>query len=452
MALNNQIETVGTKKVPFGPDTEKAIVSLIFEQPEFFTTIGQHLSHKFFSLVEAQYIVGIVEQLYDETGSVPPRGIVKDYALKDLTVDHDYEPILELIERKSNPREIPFIKNELIRWARDQAFGLLYSEEGLKAYELGDYSTLESIFEQAKRITDVSDNGLFFFEQPELLFHKDLEQKYTCGFPKLDRLLNEGGPTKKEVHCWMAGTGVGKSILLPHSGMANVKRGCNVLHVSLELSKVKTALRYAGGLSKVEVAKRYEPDNRKKILNTLEKAKKSYRGDLAIYEFSPNEISIMHLSNLIDQLRKNKNWNPDVLIIDYLELMIASKTSDNTKEYLKQKTVATEIRQLARNENLLIFTATQTNRDDPKAKQGSGPSVATTGRVAESYGKMMPMDYVVSANQDYDEYNSDQPRLRLFVAKNRNGPKNKTIHVDINYKNFHMKEREKPTKFAGAKK
>ena len=289
---------------------------------------------------------------------------------------------------------------------------------------------------------------MFFFKESELLFIKDLEKRYTTGFPKLDTWLNEGGPTKGEVVCYMAGTGVGKSILLPHSGMANVKRGSNVLHVTLELSKVKTALRYAGGLANVEVAARYEPANRKKMNTAIEKAEKSYRGDLAIYEFSPNEVSISHLAQLIDQLRKNKGWNTDVLVIDYLELMIAARPSDNANEYHRQKTVATELRQLARNEKILVFTATQMNRDDPKSKNGPGPATAGLSRVSESYGKMMPMDYVISANQEMDEYNTDQPQLRLFVAKNRNGPKNTKMTVSINYSTFHMEEK-RTTKLPG---
>lgn len=440
--LAKTIEEVG-EAVPFGPNTEKAIVSLVFDKPEFFTSIIQYLSHKFFRTAEARYVIGIVEKLYAENDVVPPRNIVKDFALRALTVEDDYEPIIKLIDRPTDHKELPFIKKELLKWARDRAFGMLYSDDGLNAYEAQDYEKLEEIFEQAKRITDVSDNGLFFFNEPDLLFKKDLEKKYTSGFSKLDLYLNEGGPTKKEVLCWMAGTGVGKSILLPHAGMANVKRGCKVLHITLELSKVKTALRYAGGLANVEVSKRYEIPNRKKIMEVMEKAKKTYGGDLAIYEFSPNEISIHHLKQLIDQLRKSKNWNPDVLVIDYLELLTCTKEKAKSDEYLRQKMVATEVRQLARNEELLIFTATQTGRDDPKAagKGAGGPQVAGTGKVAESYGKLMPMDYVISANQEMEEYNSDTPQLRLFIAKNRNGPKNKTIPVNINYNTFKMEEK-----------
>jgi len=439
VGLTEDIENVG-QTTTFGPETEKAIVSLVFEQPEFFTSVCRNLSPEFFKTAEAKWVMGVVTDLYEEIGEIPPRKIVKDRALHKLTVEDDYEPIIELIDRPSDRREIPFIKNALLKWARDRAFGLLYDDEGLLAYEAGDYERLEEIFEQAKRITDVSDNGLWFFENPEILFDINLEKHYTCGFSKLDIILNDGGPTKKEVVCWMAATGGGKSILLCHSGIANLKRGCKVLHVTLELSKVKTALRYAGAISGYEVHKRW--DNKKEIISALNKLHKSYGGDLAIYEYSPNEISINHISQLLDQLRRKRKWVPDILVIDYLECMIASRNVDNKDEYHKQKTVSTEIRQLARNEDLLIFTATQTNRETPNSRNVLGSNVSGMSRVAESYGKLMPMDYVVSANQQEEEYNPDgQSQIRLFVAKNRNGEKNKTVHIKIDYKTFKMEEK-----------
>ena len=61
-------------------------------------------------------------------------------------------------------------------------------------------------------------------------------------------------------------------------------------------------------------------------------------------------------------------------------------------------------------------------------------------KVAESYGKMMPMDYVVSINQTLEEYTDGI--IRLYIAKNRNGPKFKTITARINYNTMSVEEDE----------
>jgi len=432
-----EVEQVG-ETTPFGPNTEKSIIALAFDNPEFFSIVGRYLTHKYFRLSETQYVYAIIEKLFEDTEHIPTRDIVRDEALKNLTVDDDYEPILEVIEREADRREIPFIKKELQRWAQEAAYGQLYSEEGITAYERNDYEEIERLFEEARKITDVTTNGLTFFEDVGLIFERDSRSTLTSGFPKLDQCIEGGGPAKGECFCWMAPTGVGKSILLPHSGIACLKRGANVLHVTLELSKVKTALRYAGAISNVEIHKRFEPQYRQKMVTALDKARNTYSGDLKIFEFPPDEISVNEIYHLITQLRKQKNWHPDVLVVDYLELMISRRKTDNDKDYTRQKQVATQLRGVAKNEDMLVFTATQTNRDDPKSKNPG--QVLGVNKVAESYGKMMPMDYVVSANQDADEYQGTTPQLRLFVAKNRNGKKNEVVRIKVNYQTMRMEE------------
>lgn len=434
-----EIEEVGDS-VPFGPDTEKAILSLAFESPDFFSTVGTYLSDKHFRLAETRFVFALLKKMWEETNYLPTREMIRDRAFKELTVDDDYEPVLEIIERESDRREIPFIKKEMTNFARDRAFGVLFSEEGISAYEAHDYEKLENIFNEARKITDVTANGLTFFDELNILWDKSDRSTLTSGFAKVDRMIEGGGPAKGEILCWMAPTGVGKSILLPHSGIACMKRGANVLHITLELSIAKTALRYAGAISNVEVHKRFEPDSRSKMMQALERVKTTYKGDLKIFEFPPDEISVDQIYHLINQLRRQWNWHPDVVVIDYLELMISRRDSDNVSDYVKQKQVATQLRGLAKNEDVLVFTATQTNRMDPKSKQGGGSGLIGLNRVAESYGKMKPMDYVLSANQEMDEYNNDNPQLRLFFAKNRNGQKNKVIPVSINYRTFRMAE------------
>lgn len=431
----NEVEQVGNS-TPFGPSTEKSIISLAFDHPDFFSSVGSYLSDKHFRLVETRYLFVLIKQMWDETGFVPTKSMLRDRALKELTVDDNYEPILEIIDREPNKREVPFVKKEMTNFARDRAFGVLFSEEGINAYEAQDYDRLELIFNEARKITDVTTNGLTFFDELNILWDQDDRTVFTCGFPKLDRLIEGGGPAKGEVFCWMAPTGVGKSILLPHSGIACMKRGCNILHITLELSKKKTSLRYAGAISNIEIHKRFQQTERSKMIESLERAKSLYKGSLKIFEFPPDEVSVDQIYHLITQLRRQENWHPDVIVIDYLELLISRRDSDNVNDYTKQKQVATQLRGVARNEDVLIFTATQTNRPEGKNEDG----VIGLNRVAESYGKMKPMDYVVSANQRLDEYNSDTPQLRLFVAKNRNGQKNATINISVNYKTFKMSE------------
>jgi len=312
-------------------------------------------------------------------------------------------------------------------------------------------STESGSIECAKEHLIETEHGLLPADKCGNVLVKTISGLQRCNIVETGEIKNLYDLQIPGPHIWYtSGIQSHNSILLPHSGIACMKRGANILHITLELSKVKTALRYAGAISNVEVHRRFEPQNRARMVTALEKAKTMYNGDLKIFEFPPDEISVVHIYQLIDKLRKQDNWHPDVLVIDYLELLISRRASDNDKEYNKQKQVSTQIRGVAKNEDVLIFTATQTNREDPKAKKGPGGGVIGINRVAESFGKMMPMDYVVTANQELDEYNNDHPQLRLWVAKNRNGQKNKKVTISINYKTFRLSEL-KPKKLGGTR-
>jgi replicative DNA helicase len=424
---------------PFGPNEEKAIISLAFTAPEFFSSVGQHIDTKYFHLPEVKFVHAIISSLYEKHEVMPTREMVRDIAMKQLSVDDDYQRILDVVDRPSDPREIPTIKDTVIDWARSKAYGLLYDEEAIDAYESGDYDKISEIFENAQRIVDVSQAGDEFFKTYKDIFNLDFEEKLTTGFRDLDRLINEGGPTRGEVFVWMAPTGVGKSLTLVNSGAMCFRSNLKVLHVTLELSKTKTKIRYAGVFSRIPTTLRIQ--NKEKVEAAIEKERSSHTGDIIIYEFPPDEISVDTIYQIIKWLKKSKNWVADVVIIDYLELMMSKRSYYNKDDYVRQKRVATEIRGLAQSEHVLVFTATQTNRELGARKEksegggqgggGGGGGVIDINRAAESYGKMMPSDYVVSINQNSEEYAAG--RFRFYVAKNRNGFKFKTISAKVDY-------------------
>jgi hypothetical protein len=233
------------------------------------------------------------------------------------------------------------------------------------------------------------------------------------------------------------------SIMLVNNAMANVLAGRNVLYITLELSDVLSALRGLGVLTNKSINKR-RFDARAEMLAIVKKVRASGVGDLAFHEFPPDEISVDEIYALIDHLKRSKGWVPDVICVDYLELMRSRRATDNREEYAKQKAVATQVRGLANNENALVFTATQTNRSGNTEGQ-----IIDVTKIAESYGKSMPMDYLVSLNQSQEDYNQQYNNQHvsvhpapaiMYIAKNRNGPKFQSVPIEINYNTMSIKE------------
>jgi len=413
------------------PIEEKSLISLAFDEPEFFSFIVDRIKDEYITSDECRLILALIKHYHKHNAEIPTREFVRNSVLKHIDVDSaNYEELLELFSFKINPRDYKIIKQNIIKWLQSKAYGAIFSEEAIEAYRSGEYNKIHEIIENASRIQDIGDNGMWFFDNIEMLFKQDVEIKYTTGFTALDAIVNEGGPTKGDVLVWMAPTGVGKSIAIVNNAAACIYRKLNVLHITLELSWWKTALRYCGVFSKIPIGSRHS--QHEYITRVLRKLKETCGASLAIFEYPPDDISVDTILALVDHLYKTRKWRPDVIAIDYLELLLSRNQYFNRDEYLRQKKISTEVRQLAKKADAFVITATQTNRGDIKGTdRPSQESFIELNRVAESYGKMMPVDYVISINQSAGERTKNL--ARLYVAKNRNGPKFVSLTTRFDY-------------------
>lgn len=429
-----------SKIKPFRKLQEEAIISLALDQPEFFAAVANYLKPDLFTRIETAWVIAEILNLYEKYNIIPTRGILKECLESSVTVDDPYEEIFRLVDRKSDHREVPIVKDLLLKWARQQAFGLLYKQDAISAFQEGNYDYIQKLFDEANKIVDVGDNtGLWLFDNLEILFKEDMVEHRTTGFPRLDKYLNNGGPGPKEVLCWLAPTNVGKSILLCNNAISSFKGpgpggtpGQDVLFITYELDVIKTALRCIAAATNMPINQLTE--HKEKAINTFKAMQNTYNKKIYIHEWAPEECSVDHIYQLLSNLKRMQGWKPDVIIIDYMDLMISRNKSYNADDYDRLKHIATEIRGVAKKENALIFTATQTNRS------GMDSELIDLRKSGESFGKQFALDYVISLNQSIDERTQDHPQIRMFIAKNRNGPKHETITCDINYKTMLVTE------------
>jgi len=426
---------------PFGPYEEESIISLALDHPEFFTSVGRFMKPEMFGSLECRWIIAEVLNSFEKFSVVPSRPLLRDRLIGSMTEDDPWERILELVEKQSDPREVPIIKETLLRWAKDRAYGLLFGDEAQEAYARGDYDQLDSIVNEANRIADVGQQGFWFLDNYKILFEADAIEHRTTGFAKLDKYLNNGGPSPKEVLCWLAATNVGKSILLCNNAISSLKGtgrdgtpGQDVLLITFELDTLKTAMRCLGAAC-TDVPLNDLADRQPYVDRVVEQMKRTYNKRFVIFEWPPDECSVSHIYALLDNLRRTEGFKPDVVILDYMDLMVSRNVDYNKDDYTRQKHVANEVRGLAKNENVLVFTATQTNRSG-----ASEEGYADLSKAAESFAKQFSLDYVVSLNQNDSQRKATPPRLSMFIAKNRNGPKHQTVDCVINYNTMHVKE------------
>lgn len=427
------------KEHPFREHEEEAIVALALDSPDFFGSVAAFIKPEFFQNEAAFVVMYTIKKVFDEC-STYTRGIITDAVHRTLNVDSDYEPINELLLRPSNPKEAPYIKNLVHKWAKHQAYGMIflqgsevYRTEESKGIDERDYKELDKLFDQAQRITDTAHDGIWFFDNLEMLFRRDVSDHFTTGCKPLDFCLNTDGngfgPGRGEVTCWLGPTNAGKSILLVNNGLANLVANRKVLHVTLEMSDVKTVQRYTGAYTGIPIIDRMRHEDA--IRAQMSEFKRSTTGSLFIQEYPAREITVNEISALIRHLERTVGWHPDVIIVDYLELMMARRDAHNDDDYVRQRTVSAELRGLASKENVTIFTATQANRAGAVAVNSR--EKIGLDKVSESWGKNYDMDYVISINPGppVNEDNESVVNCDLHIAKNRNGPCPKTVSVII---------------------
>jgi replicative DNA helicase len=439
------LQNYGQAKVKseFGLNIEKAIISLAFDHPELFLSAGRHFSPNLFEGADAQFVMAMLLNAIAKHDIVPTRGIIRDQALAAFSVDDNYQGVLDIIDRKSDPRETPFVKEQLIQWLKKKSYGLIYGPEAIAAFELNDFDKLEKIFEEARKITDFHNKGIWLLNDYTKLYEENIIEHRTTGFPRLDAFLNNGGPSPGEVLCWLAGTNVGKSIMLCNNAITSWmgpgqdgRIGQDVLLVTFELDYIKTAMRCLGALTK-NIPLNTLVEQQHVVTQRIEEAKANYDGRIYISELPPESCTIDDIHSLIDNLKKTKGWTPNVVIVDYMDLMLSRNKKYNDDNYERQRSVASELRAFAKKEHVLVFTATQTNRNPKDAQDGA---VIDLSRAADSYAKQFSMDYIIGIIQSAAERAMTPAQVRFTIAKNRNGPRNEIIPCQINYDTMYARE------------
>jgi len=242
-------------------------------------------------------------------------------------------------------------------------------------------------------------------------------------------------------HWWYtSGVVSHNSILLCNNAITSLRGrnrdgsiGQDVLLISFEMDTIKTGLRCVANAAGCPIAD--IPNRQDFVRNAMHQLQQAYKRRIRIMEMQGSSCSVNNIYAVIERLKRVEGWHPDVLILDYMDLMLSKNPALNKDSYTQQKAVAHEIRDLAAKENLLLFTATQTNRSG-----AGGNDLIDLSHAADSFGKNFSLDYVISLNQSERERAMKPAQIRFSVIKNRQGPKGDLITCEINYDTMMVKE------------
>ncbi len=226
--------------------------------------------------------------------------------------------------------------------------------------EKGEYDPVEKLIKDAVHISLTKDMGTDYFSDPKSRIEKYYNSggQVSTGWPQLDKLLY-GGFSRGELNIFAGGSGSGKSLVMMNIALSWLQQGLSGVYVTLELSEELVGLRTDAMLTSTSTK-----DIRKDIDTTTMKvrlvSKKS--GHYQIKGL-PAQSNINDIRAYLKEYQIQTGKQVDFLMIDYLDLLmpVSAKVSPNDL-FVKDKYVSEELRNLAKELNVLMVTASQLNR------------------------------------------------------------------------------------------
>ena len=219
---------------------------------------------------------------------------------------------------------------------------------------------------------DDSEDRFAFYHKVESKIPFDLEY-----FNK----ITTGGVSNKTLNIALAGTGVGKSLFMCHFASSVLLSGKNVLYITLEMAEEKIAERIDANLLNVNIREIADLP-KSTFFKKIESLRSRTSGKLIVKEYPTASAHVGHFRALLNELALKKSFKPDIIFIDYLNICASSRyrSAVNVNSYSYIKAIAEELRGLAVEFDLPIFSATQTTRS---GFASSDPNLTDT---SESFG------------------------------------------------------------------
>ena len=226
-------------------------------------------------------------------------------------------------------------------------------------------NALPDILQKALAVSFDTNIGHDYIENAEQRYEFYHEQEERIPFDlEYFNKITKGGLPNKTLNIALAGTGVGKSLFMCHVAASTLTLGKNVLYITLEMSEERIAERIDANLLDVPIDQ-LENLSKEMLLNKVSTIASRTNGKLIIKEYPTGQANTSHFRALLNELKLKKNFIPDIIFIDYLNICASSRMkgmggSINSYSYIKA--IAEEIRGLAVEFNVPIVSATQTTR------------------------------------------------------------------------------------------
>lgn len=386
------------------PIIEQAIINGLLTSDVYVRQVIPFLKKEYFEGVYRELFVCICK-FVNRYNALPSHETLKIELFSSMSEDK-YHELLELLSVcKFDKIHETWLYEETEKWCQERALFIAIMES-ISIID-GKHKTL-SKDALPQLLSDAL--GVSFDRSVGHDYIGDADKRYEFYHLKEDRIpfdiellntITNGGITRKSLMMLLAASGVGKSLVMCHMAAANLSMGHNVLYITMEMSEERICERIDANLMDIQI------DQLKSIpQNTYQSKiagiKKRTTGRLIVKEYPTGAAHAGHFRALIKELKLKKNFIPDVVYIDYLNICASSRIKSlggSVNTYSLIKSVCEEVRGLAIEFNIAIISATQGNRDS------FNNSDLDATNTSESIGTVQTVDLMLGivSNEDLDK-------------------------------------------------
>ena len=410
----------------YGPHFQVKVLHSLLKNKKFLLNIRDVILPSFFENQAHQWIAKEALQYFDEYHNTPTLDFLKievkkldNEVLKTAIVDQ----LKEVYKLVNDDQE--YVEQEFSSFCKNQALknALLRSVDLLQD---GMFDDIRFTIDNALKAGQDKNIGHEYLKDVESRYKEEDRQVIPTPWPIINERLM-GGLGGGDFGLIFGSPGGGKSWSLVALGAHAVKLGLNVVHYTLELSEGYVGKRYdAHFINEPVNAIHFHKEKINKYIEGL-------KGTLTIKEYSPGQASITTLEGHIQKMT-DLGYPPDMVIIDYVDLLKSNSNARDEKEKLDNTYVATKA--LARTLNIPVWSVSQVNR------AGAKDDVIEGDKAAGSYNKIMITDFCMSLSRlPQDKINNT---ARFFIMKNRYGMDGMTYHADMDASTGHIEMDETP--------
>jgi len=377
---------------------EPLILGSLLHNEDYTRKVLPFLDEDYFETFESKLIYRSVNEYIKKYNNIPSKDALRFSIEESRSISEEqFKTVTETINGLSydTQNDEQWLVDETEKFCQDRA---LYNAIRTSIGAIDDKNSKIEKGAIPKLLQDAL--GVSFDNSVGHDFLENVDERYDFYHRKESRIefdidllntITKGGLPRKSLNIILAGTGVGKSLAMCHFAATNLMHGKNVLYITLEMAEERIAERIDANLLDASIDEIHEMprDVYSKKVNRL---KTKTPGKLIVKEYPTASAGSGHFRHLLNELKLKKNFTPDIIYVDYLNICTSSriKSGLNVNSYTLVKAIAEELRGLAVEFDVPLVSATQTTRS------GFTNSDVGLEDTSESFGLPATADFMLA--------------------------------------------------------